>query len=79
MGGGTERSAMTRAVVLGIGLGCLGLGILLWWSVGLAASDESSCEHRLGTVQEQLTDAKAVVTQFYLPNMGLQVVSINKE
>lgn len=47
-----------RSLILGIVF--LLLGLVLWWSVGLASADESSCEYRLGTVQEQLTDAKAV-------------------
>ena len=58
------------------------LGILLWWSMGLASAEESSCEQRLVTLQEHLTDAKAVATQFYLPNMGLQaetVVTLNRK
>ena len=40
------------------------------------------CEQRLVTVQEYLADAKAVATQFYLPNMGVQaeiVITLNRK
>ena len=61
--------------------------LLCFYSVGLPLvfaqqPQPQTCEQRLVMVQEQLADAKAVATQFYLPNMGLQaetVVTLNRK